>query len=433
MVDSAKSGLRAPLRILVLTPSLPYPPIWGFGTRVYQFLRLLARRHQVSLLTYEEPGEEEKVAALAKVCTSVHTVPRRAETASHKRLSQLSSMFSRVSYQRRNLHSSSMQKALDDLTSRERFDVIQIESSQLASFAFDSRAVLVLDEHNIEYELLYRMYQTERSLMRRFYNWVEFTKFRREEIGAWNRASGCLTTSTREEHIIGGIVPTPILVAANAVDVDYFRPSGDPLDGNAIVMTGLMHYRPNIDGALFFVREIFPRILACRPKMVFYIVGAGATDEVKQLSGPNVVVTDTVPDVRPYLSRCAVFVVPLRMGGGTRLKVVEGLSMEKAVVSTSVGCEGIDVAHGEHLLIADEPGAFADAVLQVLENRDMALELGRQGRALVECHYRWETVVERLEGFYDQLLAAPASSREQVNEVSKRARPVQEPRGRRSI
>jgi glycosyltransferase involved in cell wall biosynthesis len=139
---------------------------------------------------------------------------------------------------------------------------------------------------------------------------------------------------------------------------------------------------------------------------VFYVVGAGATEELKRAASPHVVITDTVPDVRPYVYKSAVFVVPLRMGGGTRLKVLEGLAMEKAVVTTSVGCEGIDVTHGEHLLIADEPRAFADAVLGLLGDRDVRLGLGRQGRALVERQYRWETVVEKLEGFYDRLLTA---------------------------
>jgi polysaccharide biosynthesis protein PslH len=395
------------LRILVLTPSLPYPPIWGFGTRVYHFLRLLARRHAVSLLTYEEPGDADKVAALAKVCAAVFTVPRPQETERDKRIAQLSSILARRSYQRRNLYCKAMQRRLDELTTRERFDIIQIESSQLAGFAFDSRSTLVLDEHNIEYELLYRMYRTERSVVRRLYNWLEFTKFKREEVSTWRHVAGCVSTSQREEHIIRGMVPsTPTMVIPNAVDVDYFQPSADAIDGNAIVMTGLMHYRPNIDGALFFVREVLPLILASRPGMVFYIVGAGATEEIKRLANSNIVVTDTVPDVRPYVHKAAVFVVPLRMGGGTRLKVVEGLSMEKAVVSTSLGCEGIDVIDGKHLLIADQPHAFADAVLRLVRDRVLADTLGREGRTLVESQYTWETVVNRLEGFYDDLLAA---------------------------
>ena len=114
--------------------------------------------------------------------------------------------------------------------------------------------------------------------------------------------------------------------------------------------------------------------------------------------------TDTVPDVRPYVDQAAVFVVPLRMGGGTRLKVLEGLSMQKPMVSTSLGCEGIDVEHGRHLLIADEAKSFADAVLELLESPDLALRLGSEGRALAERRYRWEAVVETLETFYGQLL-----------------------------
>jgi glycosyltransferase involved in cell wall biosynthesis len=321
----------------------------------------------------------------------------------------LSSIVSKLSYQRRSVHSRAMQAKLDELAAMEPFDVIQIESSQLAGFDFNRSSLLILDEHNIEYELLYRMYRTEGSPMRRFYNRLEFMKFKREEIRSWQSVSGCVMTSAREQAIVKTLAPdTPTIVGANAVDVEYFRPSATPRNSHTLVMTGLMHYRPNIDGALYFVNEIFPLILASRPEMVFYIVGAGATDELKRLAGPNVVVTDTVPDVRPYVHEAAAFVVPLRMGGGTRLKVLEGLSMEKAVVSTSVGCEGIDVVHGEHLLVADDPRTFADAVLKVTSDDDLARRLGKQGRMLTEGHYKWEAVVDRLETFYRRLLADAA-------------------------
>jgi polysaccharide biosynthesis protein PslH len=388
-----------------MSPGLPYPPIWGFGIRVNQFLRLLARNHDVSLLTYKEPDEDEKVEAVEALGVRVHTVPRPKATERDKRTAQLFSMFSSMSYQRRSLHSREMQRTLQELVTRERFDVIQIESSQLAGFDFGPSVLTVLDEHNIEYELLYRMYRTERSLVRRFYNWVEYTKFRREEISSWRNVSGCVMTSAREQRIVSDLAPrTPSIVGANAVDVDYFRPSSAQSTGKPVlVMTGLMHYRPNIDGAEYFVEQIFPRILASRPDATFYIVGAGATDELKRLASANVIVTGTVPDVRPYVHDAAVFVVPLRMGGGTRLKVLEGLSMEKAVVSTSVGCEGIEVEHGKHLLVADQPQAFAEAVLELVGNRDHAARLGKHGRTLVEQRYKWESVVDQLEDFYRRL------------------------------
>jgi glycosyltransferase involved in cell wall biosynthesis len=180
-------------------------------------------------------------------------------------------------------------------------------------------------------------------------------------------------------------------------------------------MTGLMHYRPNIDGAIYFVRDVLPLILEVRPKAVFYIVGAGATSELKRLAGPNVVVTDTVPDVRPYLNRASAVVVPLRMGGGTRLKVLEALSMTKAVVSTSLGAEGINVRSGTHLILADRPREFADAVLTVMHDRALATGLAERGRELVMREYRWETVVACLESFYHQLLSAGTVARPAIS------------------
>jgi glycosyltransferase involved in cell wall biosynthesis len=398
------------VRILILTPGLPHPPIWGFGIRVNQFLRRLARRNEVALLSYEEPGEAHKVRAVAELGVEVHTVPRPARTERAKRTAQLSSAFSTASYQRRSGYSRAMQARLDELAAGR--DVIQIESSQMAGFTFPPGPLVVLDEHNIEYELLYRMYQTEESPSRRLYNWLEFAKFRREEIAAWRKVSGCVMTSAREEAIVKTVArETPTMVGANAVDVEYFRPSDQPPRPNLLVMTGLMHYRPNIDGAVYFVQEILPSILAKRPDAVFTIVGAGATDEVKRLAGANVVVTGTVPDVRPFVQEAAAFVVPLRMGGGTRLKVLEGLSMAKAVISTSIGSEGIDVVHGRDLLIADDPQGFADAVLTVLGNHTRATELGRRGRELVESRYKWESVVQRLEAFYEELEAIRGRSR----------------------
>src|SRR5262249_35698629 len=252
--------------------------------------------------------------------------------------------------------SAAMQQTLTDLCTRQPYDIVQVESSQFAGFHFDRRSALVLDEHDIVYELLDRIRSHERSPIRSWYNGFEFRKFQRAEIRTWQSVSACVTPSNREAEIIRGLAPaTPTCVAPNGVDVEYFAPSRTPIDANAIVMTGYMRTRPNIDGAVYFIEHILPRVLAVRPDAVVYVGGAGAPRVRRRLAGPHVVIPGAVPDVRPYVERAAVFVVPLRMGGGTRLKVLEGLSMLKPMVSTSVGCEGIDVTHREHLLIGDEP------------------------------------------------------------------------------
>jgi sugar transferase (PEP-CTERM/EpsH1 system associated) len=391
------------MRILMLSPWLPYPPTWGFGKRVYHLLEVLSRTHEVTLLTYSDGQDAAGIKALLAHCAAVHTVaaPR---LPFGKRIGQLRSMGSRASFQRRMMYSPEMQRKLDELTAGAPFDVIQVETSQLACFRFDRRSIVVLDEHNIEYELYYRMYQAEASYLRRLFNWLEYYKFKREEIASWQTMSGCVMTSRREETTVNALSPkTPTAVVPNAVDTECFEPNTQPVDPDRIILTGLMKYRPNVDAAIYFVRDILPRIRAKRPNAIFYIVGAEPPPEVTRLASANVIVTGSVEDVRPYVYKAAVFVVPLRMGSGTRLKVLEGLSMGKPMVSTSIGCEGIDLVHGEHLLIADDAAAFADAVLDVMTKPDFSARLGAQGRDLMLRRYRWETATQELVSFYERL------------------------------
>ncbi len=394
------------MKILLISPWLPYPLNWGFAKRVFHVLDVLGRRHDVTLVAFSHGDDDADVKVLEAHCAAVHTVP--APTfALGKRVAQLTSLLSPKSFQRRLIHSPLMQQKLDELTAGEPFDIIHLETSQMECYRFDPRSVLVLDEHNIEYELYYRMYQSEGTAIRRWFNWLEYYKFKREETASWRASHGCVLTSQREASLLGEIVPAvPTAVVPNAVDTDYFAPSSIAVEPDTIVLTGLMKYRPNVDGALFFVNEIFPRILRQRPGATFYIVGGEAPPEVTRLAAQNVIVTGSVEDVRPYVHKAAVFAVPLRMGSGTRLKVLEGLSMGKPMVSTALGCEGIELVHGQHLLIADGAEAFAAAVLDLLSRPDLAQRLSDEGRALMLRQYRWEHAVDALEAFYRQLLPA---------------------------
>ena len=273
---------------------------------------------------------------------------------------------------------------------------------------FGGKVPVLLDEHNLEYELLYRLYKGERAPGRRLYNWAEYVKFRREEQACWRKAAACLLTSGREEDILRALLPgKPAAVAPNGVDIEFYQPTPQtPPVPDSLIFTGLMTYRPNIDGALYFVEEILPLIHQVRPQVTLAIVGAGAGKEIAHLAGPQVTITGAVPDMRAYFPQAAAAIVPLRMGSGTRLKVLEGLAMGKPLVSTSVGCEGIHVRSEEHLLIADDPPAFADAVVRVLSDAALADTLSRQGRALVVREYGWASIAANLEAFYGQVLAA---------------------------
>lgn len=364
----------------------------------------------MTLLTYgrenETPQTEaENIAALRAVGAEVHVVPPPRPLGG-KRGAQALSLLSPRSYQTASLQSPAMQDAVSRLLAGQAFDLVQVESSQMAGFDFGDRVPLVLDEHNLEYELLFRLYQGEHSPGRRLYNWAEYVKFHREEQACWRRANACLLTSGREREILRGLMPDkPAVVVPNGVDIEFYRPSDATVEADSLIFTGLMSYRPNIDGIMYFVEEVLPLIHRVRPDVTLKIVGAGAGDEVERLAGPHVLVTGAVPDMRDYFARAAAAIVPLRMGSGTRLKVLEGLAMGKAMVSTGVGCEGIHVRSGEHLLIADDPQAFADGVLRVLSDAALAESLGRQGRTLVEREYGWAAITAQLEDFYAQVLA----------------------------
>lgn len=396
-------------RILLVAPSLPHPPIWGFGIRVHQIARNLAGSHRVSLLAYAGEDDQEKVEALREFCEEVHIVSLDAPLHISDRRQQFASLFSLSSYHKRRLRSPRMADALDELLSHEEYDIIQIESSPMADFEFGRNGIVVLDEHNIEYELLQRTYQTEPNLPRKAFGWLEYQKFKREEQRSWSAIDGCVVTSDREKQIVDGILPRlPSAVVPNGVDVGYFSPRDSSPDGRAqnlkLVFTGLVRYRPNADAIVHFVSNVLPLIHRRRPDVIFTIVGWGVPPEVQRVLGPKVIATERVPDVRPYLADAAVVVVPLRMGSGTRLKVLEAMAMGRPIVSTAVGCEGIPAMDGEHLLIRNDPEAFAHGVLDLLDDPAQASRLGRSGRQLVERQFAWESVVAGLDRFHECLL-----------------------------
>ena len=391
------------LRVLVVSTQFPLPSSSGFRTRVHQLTRQIAARHDVTLLSFVEPGQEDSVRRL-RLEFDVETVEEESATAAGKRATQLFSLASLRPFHCRMLYSSEMQQAIDDLHSRRRFDIIQLESSVLCTFTFPPDAVLLIDEHNIEYELFKRVGDGERSPARRLFNVAEYLRFRRFEQEWWRRADGCVVTSDREVATVLEHAPlTPVAVVPNGVDLAYFEPSLAQPEPETVVFNGLLRYRPNLDAANYLVDDVWPLVLQKHPEARLTIVGQGSDRDIRRLRRPGVMVTGRVPDLRPYLARAAVVAVPIRMGGGTRLKVVEALAMAKAVVSTPVGCEGLNVRDREHLWIADDPAGFASAVSALFQDQAAARRLGSAGRAVMEAEYSWDAAGARLEELYQQL------------------------------
>jgi glycosyltransferase involved in cell wall biosynthesis len=336
---------------------------------------------------------------------SVRVVERKPLSPVGKRAAQALTIASPGAYRCREVQSRRMQEAIDDMCSAESFDVIQLESSFLCVFRFPHDAQLVLDEHNIEYELFQRMCEGERSLPRRAFNRREYVRFRRFEEASWARADACVVTSEREVEPVRSCAPdTPLAVVPNAVDPEYFSPSDTPIAPHTVIFSGTLNYRPNLDGARYLIDEIWPLVRDRYPDARLTLTGSSDGVDTRSLKRPGVELLGQVPDIRPHVLRAAAVAVPIRIGGGTRLKVLEALALGKPVVSTSIGCEGVEVRDDEHLLIANDPRRFASRIFEVFENPVLRDALGRAGRSLVETNYSWRLASTRLEALYRQIL-----------------------------
>jgi polysaccharide biosynthesis protein PslH len=226
------------------------------------------------------------------------------------------------------------------------------------------------------------------------------------EDSALQRFDGILTVSNADRETFTRLYPDvrvkPMWVIPTGVDTEHFTPSEAPISEPRLVFTGSMDWLPNEDAMRFFCRDVLPLIRAEEPRARLSIVGRSPTAAVRALAEEHIEVTGTVPDVRPFMRKAAVHVVPLRIGGGTRLKIFEAMAMGQAVVSTTIGAEGLPVADGEHVRIADGPRAFADAVLSLLRDPRRRQSLGAAARQLVVGHYDWSVAAGVLDAALTQ-------------------------------
>ena len=393
------------MNILVMTPYVPYPPNFGGSVRIFHLIRQLSRMHAVHLLTYREEVGGGDPRGLEPSCKTMTVVPR---IVGDKRRQQLQSLFSPRSFQLRFHYSHAMQVALDRLVAEQGIDLILVEFSQMTGFQFPDGIPVVLDEHNVEFDLLDRMATREGGAVRRWFNRIEADKFRREELAAAKASALTLVTSERDGEVLSrNISGLRTATITNGVDCDHFRrPSGPRKPGSA-VFVGATHYFPNEDGVLFFLDDVHERIRRQRPDFTFTVVGGKPPPSLTTRRSDSVVVTGYVDDVRPFMWDSAVFVVPLRMGGGTRFKIVEAFAAGIPVVSTRLGAEGIPVEHGRELLLADDPADFANAVLKVLADPVLAESLARAGLEYVRRHFDWGVIGDKLNATLAEVVRKP--------------------------
>jgi glycosyltransferase involved in cell wall biosynthesis len=404
------------LNILCVSQMPASPPRFGAQARVHGLMTQLARRHDLTaaMMVDDEFDADECRRAMQSYCRDVVLVPNPwGREGFSKRLMQVRSLASIRSFERLRVTLPALQQTLDRVMTARRFDVVNLEFPYLGHY--DLRRAppgqkppsLVVDSHEIAYDLARQFARTDGSLGRRLYAGANWRKLRHEELRAYRDADGVYLCSVADERRLLEQVPhARTAVVPNAADVEYFQPraTDPPSDGRTLVYFGLLSTVPNVDGVTYFVQSIWPRIAAKHPGARCKIIGGRPPPSLLALAGPCIELTGFVSDLRPHLAAAAAVVVPLRLGGGTRLKIVEAMAMGKPIVSTTLGAEGIEAMPGRDLLIEDEPAAFADAVNRLLAEPDLAGRIGHSARRLAVDRYGWGEAARALEGFYRRIL-----------------------------
>jgi len=401
--------------ILLLTPQLPYPPQQGTSLRNLNILRALAQNHRVTLLSFAEPGSPPALDYLSSLCTVMPPVEAPARSGRDRLRQLLATNEPDVSLR---LRSEPFTTALSAALRRFAFDAVQIEGIELAHYSGIVRrdapsARIVLDCHNAETELQRRALRADVGKPRRWpaalFSAVQVGRLERFEKWATSAADAVITVSANDRDNLPQLDDAErraVVVIPNTIDVEEYAFPGN-VEANErfdVVFTGKMDYRPNIDGVLWFADEIWPRVLAHRPDATWAIVGQRPHPRLERLREfPGVTLTGRVSQVQPYLAGCRVYVIPLRIGSGTRLKLIEAMAAGGAIVSTTVGAEGFPVAQGENILLADEPAAFAAAILSLLDDSRKRVAMGQAARAFAS-HYDWRTIVPLLDSLYTTLI-----------------------------
>lgn len=393
------------MKVLFLSWWWPNPPDNGSKLRVYHLLRQLARRHEVTLLAFAEPGEAtpERVAALEGFCARVHHAPKVRFAPG--RLRALAGFFHPWPRWLVDVYSDDMNRLVQAEARAGGYDLVIASQTPTTPYALPLKGVKRLFEE-VEVAVLRDQFEKQASALKRArygLTWLKLVQYVRRARQAFD---GCTVASPVEAENVARAAPgdRPLAVIPNGVDTAAYARDYGPPQPDTLIYPGALSYFANYDAAAWFAGEILPLVAAARPAVQLRITGS--TQGVN-LNGfprrPQVRFTGYLDDITPTLAQSWACVTPLRVGGGTRLKILEAMACGVPVVSTTKGAEGLDVTPGRDILIADTPAAFAEAVLCLLGDAALRASLAAAGRHLVESQYDWSKVGDRLLRFVDAI------------------------------
>jgi len=391
------------VNILFVSPSLPIP-VSGGRTRIFYLIRQLSISHAVSLLSFIQPADDGHTYELESFCRRVVLVPLKDFHIGGRwsnRIKGWGQILSSSRPQYANTYPVEIIKPVFmQMICSEEYDVIVFEHLFLVELcAYLNNRPALLIEHNVESDLAAQKARRATNPIhgiRDFINWYLLFRFEKHWL---KKFPICVAVSPEDAKRIGEIAPgRNVIVVPNGVDTEYFKPIGNNRNHKNIIFFGSLRYGPNIDALEWFCYDIWPTIYETQRSACFEIIGLQPSGRVEKLSSlPGVLVTGFVPDIRPKLWDSVLTVVPLRIGGGTRLKILEAMAAECPVISTTIGAEGLDIEPGNHLLVADTRKVFADTVLRLLSSPGERALMSQSARQHVVDNYDWKVIAPRLE------------------------------------
>lgn len=398
----------------MVSPYVPWPLHGGGGIRIYHLLKELKRHGHETVLLAGTPDRDASVdSAVLSLCSRVSTflIPPVSGLASY-----LGSLVSTSPYPASKFAAPEFRSAWKQLPHSERFDLVWINFSIMAGVLRvdpPRDTVVVLEEHESQ-QLVWRDFTQDGSPAQRLFARWNLLKLRRFEREILRRVNAVVSVSDLEAGLMRELVPAGVEVwtAPNGADTEYFQPI--PLarrNPRSILLSGNMSVKRNIDAALWFVNGVFPAVRAKVPDANLLIVGASPAPEIRTLADQRgITVTGTVDDMRDYHAQARLMVAPYRFGAGTKLKVVEAMACGTPVVSTSIGCRGLDAVNGEHLLVADTKTEFALAVVRLMQDARQAEQLAGAARRLAKDRYSWRSIYASLEPKVSALVERKSSA-----------------------
>jgi glycosyltransferase involved in cell wall biosynthesis len=401
------------MKILIISHFLPYPPKGGSPLRNYNLLKETAAEHELHMFAFyqkvhlKDGGSlEKRVEEIGKFCDHLEVFPIPTDrSAMSFRMLLLGNLFSRQPYSAWRFYSRDIELAVKrHLDKHEDFDLLQLDTIALANFVRVAPELpTVLVHQNVESQLLYRRSEYLGNPLAKRYMAYQAWKLKQFESWADRRVDCHTTVSEEDKQTLAAHAPNAeIMVVPNGVDPDYFRPTDDSQDSNNLIYVGGMTWFPNLDAIRFFLDDIWPAVKQQVPEARLTHIGRQTTNEFQSRADTDRSLNflGFVDDIRPDMTRAGVYIVPLRIGGGTRLKILDAMSMGKAIVSTSIGCEGIEVTDGHDIVIADTAADFAARTVELMKDPARREQIGRHARQTVEQKYAWPVIAPRLNDAY---------------------------------